>query len=149
MELVIPEGAQVHITVGHPPLLALPAASPPQALPEALPPRRGRPLLRGTLAIALLAAAFIAGRHTGAPPAPIGTATAALTAPNPGPRPVERAFPDRALPHSAPVVSAQGEAPTQVPAALAEQLRMPPTMIPPPGQVAASANAPNPFGLHE
>jgi hypothetical protein len=43
MQLVIPEGAQVHITVGHPPLRALPAAPAPQALPEALPPRRGRP----------------------------------------------------------------------------------------------------------
>ena len=147
MELVIPEGAQVHITVGHPPLLALPATSTPQALPEA--PQRRRPLLKGTLAVALLAGVFVAGRHSGAPPAPIGTATAALTAANPGPPPVERAFPEAPLPHTPPPVSAQGQAPAQVPPALAEQLRQPPTVIPPPGQPAPGAGASNPFGLQE
>jgi hypothetical protein len=97
----------------------------------------------------MLAGAFIAGRHTGAPPVPIGTATAALTAPNPGPPPVEHAFPEQPLPHTAPRVLGQREAPTKVPAALAEQLRKPSTVIPPAGQAAASANAQNPFGLHE
>lgn len=152
MELVIPEGAQVHITVGHPPLLALPPTPPPPVLPEAVPPRRGRPLLKGTLAVALLACAFLGGRHTSAPPALVGTVTLALTAPNSGPLPVEHAFPDQPLPHTAPPVSAQGEPPAQVPAALAEQLRKPPTVIPPPGQAAATGQtggAPDPFGLHE
>lgn len=149
MELVIPDGAQVHITVGYPPLLASPVAQVPQTLLEAVPSPRRRPLLKGAVATALLLGAFLCGRHFDVPSEPIDPATAALTAPNLGPLPVEHAFPDHPLAHKKVAGPAQGDPSAQVPAALAEALRKPPTVILPPGHAAPPGSAPDPFGLHE
>jgi len=149
MELVIPDGAQVHITVGHPPLLAPPPAQVPQRLTEAVALPRRRTLLKGAAVAALLLGAFLVGRHSGIPPAPIDPATAAMTGPNLGPVPVEHAFPDRPLSQTAAAGPAPGQPAAQVPPALAEALRKPPTVIPPPGQAAPPVGAPDPFGLNE
>jgi hypothetical protein len=138
MELVISDGAQVHITVGHPPLLAPPSSQLLQTPSEAVPPPRRRPLVKGVLVMTLLVGAFLVGRHYGAASEPIGQATAALSAPNPGP------LLDRDA-----VGPPQGEPVAQVPPALAEALRQPPTVVPPPGQAAPPGSAPDPFGLHE
>ncbi len=59
MELVIPDGAQVHITIGHPPLLALPDEA--RAIAPSTERSRGR-LGKSLLVGALLFAAFEAGR---------------------------------------------------------------------------------------
>jgi hypothetical protein len=149
MELVIPDGAQVHITVGHPPLLAPPPPQLPQTLTEAVPLPRRRPLLKGTAVAALLLGAFLVGRHSGIPPTPIDPATAAMTGANPGLLPVEHAFPDHPLSQTAAARPAPGQPAAQVPPALAEALRKPPTVIPPPGQAAPPVGAPDPFGLNE
>ncbi len=149
MELVIPDGAQVHITVGHPPLLAPPAAQLRQTLTQAVPLPRRRRLLKGAVVTALLLGAFLVGRHFGVPPEPIDPAIAALTAPNLGPLPVEHAFPDHPLPPTAAAGPAPGASAAQVPPALAEALRKPPTVVPPPGRTAPPAGAPDPFGLNE
>jgi hypothetical protein len=138
MELVIPDGAQIHITVGHPPQLACPGAPLLQAPPDVVLPPRRRPLVKGALAISLLLGAFLVGRHYGVPSEPIGQATAALTAANLGPLPDR----DAVGPH-------QGEPAAQVPPALAEALRRPPTVVPAPGQTAPPGSAADPFGLHE
>jgi hypothetical protein len=149
MELVIPDGAQVHITVGHPPLLAPTAPQLPQTLTEAVPLPRRRPLLKGTAVAALLLGAFLVGRHSGIPPTPIDPATAAMTGSNLGPVPVEHASPDHPLPQTAAAGPSQGQPAAQVPPALAEALRKPAIVIPPPGQAAPPVGAPDPFGLNE
>ena len=59
MELVIPDGAQVHITVGQPPLLALPQD--PRAV-ASLPERSSGRIVKSLLAGVLLIGAFQAGR---------------------------------------------------------------------------------------
>ena len=71
MELVIPDGAQVHITIGQPPVPALQHDTGPIALLPEQP--RGR-IAKGLLAGALLFGAFQAGRFL---PHHAGTADAA------------------------------------------------------------------------
>ena len=155
----IPEGAHIQIIVGS----RAPAAGrdTPPALLDAAPverpaPRSGRPLLKGGLALMLLAASFIAGDYFASRPrAPELTRAAAALARPAAPAGEQHAFPDRPLPREAAAPSGQ------VPTEFQKQLQQPPTVIPPPGQAAAlpapgpgpgfsgtgSAPGKNPFGL--
>jgi len=136
MELVIPDGTQVHITIGNAPLLAMPneAASQPAT------PNSGGRFLKGVVAGVLILGAFQAGRilsHRG-DPIPPAQASVAERAP-----PV---LPRAATPADQPVAA-------EIPPAFRDKLAQPPQVAPPPGQAAVVApGAPtpaNPFGLHE
>lgn len=122
MELVIPDGARVHIIIIGGPLLALPneVARP---LPE--PARAwGQPVLRAVLAVSLIVGGFEAGRFVPRQPAAVPGAQAAAQAPAPSPG--------------------------DVPSGFREQLSQPPQVAAPPGQAKPPAGAPaspNPFGL--
>jgi hypothetical protein len=136
MELVIPNGAQVHITIGKPPLLALPSETAPQ--PAAL--KSGGRFLKGVVAGVLILGAFQAGRvmsHRGDPIPPAQASVA------------ERAPP--ALPRTA-APADQPEA-AEIPPAFRDKLAQAPQVAPPPGQAAVVApgtpTPANPFGLHE
>jgi hypothetical protein len=135
MELVIPDGAQVHITVGQPPLLALPQD--PRAV-ASLPERSSRRIVKGLLAGVLLIGAFQAGRFL---PHHVETASAAQPPTSPAKPSVTGS-------------SAAGE----IPPAFRAQIAQPPHVVPPPGAAPAAATggstapaaapAPaNPFGL--
>lgn len=141
MQLDIPDGAQLHIVIGKPPLLALPDET---AAPRAAA-RTGHYLLKGVAALALLCGGFEAGRHVADRPGAGGPLQAALAQPRPAPTAAtgQHAFPERPL-----LRDATGQAAAQVPAAFAAQLRQPPVVIPPPGQ-PATGGAPgrNAFGL--
>jgi hypothetical protein len=135
MELVIPEDAQVHITIGHPPLLALPHDPRAVASPPGRPSGR---IGKGLLAGVLLIGAFQAGRFL---PHRAETASAAqppATIAGPG--------------------VTNGGAAAEIPPAFRAQMAQPPQLIPPPGGAApgsgsgaaapsAAPAAPNPFGL--
>ena len=130
MQLVIPEGAQVHITVGHPPQLSLSGAT---AMPSA-----GR-VLKGFLAAVVIFGAFQIGRFIPHHPDAVPFARAADTGQAQTVRPVR------------PTDGVQPD-PSQIPPAFRQELARPPQMEPAPGHVAVSPNAPapaNPFGLHE
>ncbi len=136
MELVIPEGAQVHITIGNTPLLALPNETAPQ---PATPRSSGR-FLRGVVAGVLILGAFQAGRIVSHRGDPIPPAQASV---------VERAPP--VLPRAG--GAADQPAGVEIPPAFRDKLAQPPQVAPPPGQaVVAAPGTPtpaNPFGLHE
>ena len=158
MELVIPDGQQVHIAIGNPPLLALPSEAP--AAPAApATPRRGHPYVKGLLALVLLVGAFEAGRRL--PPAgeSVAPARAALATRDALPSPADQA-PVPGRPSSLDLTPPNRPAtPAQVPPSFAEQLRQPPTILPPTGRPASGnpggpagtpGSAPaNAFGLHE
>ena len=163
MELVIPEGAEVHITIGRAPLLALPGATPVDAAPAQPPVSRPRPVLKAIAGFVLLIAAFEGGRYVAARPTATEPAQAAFVIPAPAPVGSEHAFPDRPLPQTA-----AAQQPSQIPPAFREQLAQTPRVTPAPGsqpapdsqpvsgesapgQPAASADGAtaNPFGLHE
>jgi hypothetical protein len=143
MELVIPAGVQVHITIGRTPLLALPD----EIARERPPARPSRPLLKGVLALVLLFGAFEVGRHVAAWPDTTGPTRAAFAMPGQAPAlgPEQHAFPDRPLPREAVAAGAPAQ---QIPPEFRQQLEQPPSVIPPPGQTPPGA-APekNPFGL--
>jgi hypothetical protein len=139
MELVIPDGAQVHITVGQAPLLAL--AQDPRAV-ASLPERSSGRIVKSLLAGVLLIGAFQAGRFL---PHHAETASAA--------QPTAAA--------AVPGVTGSSAA-GEIPPAFRAQIAQPPQVVPPPGAapaaatagaaggVAAPAAAPapaNPFGL--
>jgi len=159
MHLFIPEGVNVHVTIGSP----VPGAGTTPTYPcgsDAYPRPSGRPLLKGVLTVLLLGGTFVAGTYAGRAPGGAGlgsgrgaapAAQAALPAPYPGygalPSPPEqRAFPDRPLPRET-----AGADAGQVPEQFAQQLRQPPTVVPPPGQAAPAAGKPgkNAFGLED
>ena len=144
MELVIPDGAQVHITVGHPPLLALPHDRSADAPP---PGRSTGRLAKGLVAGVLFIGAFQAGRFL---PHHAQTASAA---------------PPAALAGSgaADGNAAGGNAAGEIPPAFRAQMAQPPQVVPPPGAAAPASDmggstgsptaapappAANPFGLH-
>ena len=136
MELVIPDGAQVHITIGNAPLLALPNETAPQ---PAIPKSGGR-FLKGVVAGMLILGAFQAGRilpHRGDPIPPAQASVGERTSP--------------VLPRAA-AAADQPEA-AEIPPAFRDKLAQPPQVAPPPGQaVVAAPGTPtpaNPFGLHE
>jgi hypothetical protein len=139
MELVIPDGTQVYITVGQPPLFALPHES-NAAAPQ--PARSSGRIVKTLLAGVLLIGAFQAGRFL----------------------PHHPDIPSAAQPASAAAVlgMAGSGAAGEIPAAFRAQVVQPPQVIPPPGAApvaapggsvgggAAPATAPsstNPFGL--
>jgi hypothetical protein len=136
MELVIPDGAQVHITIGNAPLLALPN----EAAPQPANPKSGGRFLKGVVAGVLMLGAFQAGRilpHRGDPISPAQASVA------------ERAPP--ALPRAG--AAADQPAGVEIPPAFRDKLAQPPQVAPPPGQPAVAApgspTPSNPFGLHE
>ena len=136
MELVIPDGAQVHITIGNTPLLTLPNEAAPQ--PAAL--KSGGRFLKGVVAGVLILGAFQAGRVMSHQGDPIPSAQASVADRTP---PV--------LPRAA-AAADQPEA-AEIPTAFRDRLVQPPQVAPPPGQaVVAAPGTPtpaNPFGLHE
>ena len=131
MQLVIPDGAQVHITVGQPPLLALPHDSRATAPSSE---RQRRRVTKGILAGVLLIGAFQAGRLL---PHHADMASAA--------------------PPAAAIASGatEGSAAAEIPSAFRAQMAQPPQVVPPPGArpvappgAPGSGTAPpNPFGL--
>ena len=140
MELVIPDGAQVHITVGHPPLLALPDES------RAITATTARP--RGRLGKALLAGIFLIGAFEAGRTFPHhADATSAAQPPA--------------------VVAGSGVAEDrdagEIPRAFRDRIEQAPQVVPPPGAAsvaptngstgsagvpAAAPTQANPFGLH-
>jgi hypothetical protein len=136
MELVIPDGAQVHITIGNAPLLALPNETAPQ--PAAL--KSGGRFLKGVVAGVVILGAFQAGRVMSHRGDPIPSAQASVE---------ERTPP--VLPRAA-AAADQPEA-AEIPPAFRDKLAQPPQVAPPPGQAAVAApgtpTPANPFGLHE
>jgi hypothetical protein len=126
MELVIPDGAQVYITVGQPPLLALPHqphAVAPQYPPQ--PERSGGRIVKTLLAGVVLLGAFQAGRllpHQPDTAAAAQPTTAHLTA---------------AAAPGATESSAAGE----IPQAFRAQVAQPPQVIPPPGAPPAAGGS--------
>jgi hypothetical protein len=136
MELVIPDGAQVHITIGNNPLLALPNETAPQ--PAAL--KSGHRFLRGLVAGVLILGAFQAGRVISHRGDPIPPAQASVEERTPTGLPRAVAEPDQA-------------AAAQIPPAFRDKLAQPPQVAPPPGQAAVAAPGDPtpaiPFGLHE
>ncbi len=136
MELVIPDGAQVHITIGNTPLLALPN----ETVPQPATPKSGGRFLQGVVAGVLILGAFQAGRIMSHRDDPIPLAQASVA---------ERAPP--VLPRAG-AAADQPEA-AEIPPAFREKLAQPPQVAPPPGQaavVAPGTSTPaNPFGLHE
>jgi hypothetical protein len=145
MQLEIPETAYVTIVIGRA-VPAIGAGAPPTVLDaapgERSPPRSGRPLLKGCLAVLLLAASFAAGDFVANRP---GAAPAlAVTDPPPAALPPGASVGEHGSPAAAEV---------PVPDALRRQLRQPPAVVPPPGQAAEPASPGatlperNPFGL--
>jgi len=136
MELVIPDGAQVHITIGNTPLLALPNETAPQ---PAIRKSSGR-FLKGVVAGVLILGAFQAGRVMSHRDDPILPAQASVEERTPPVRPRAGA-------------AAEQPAAAEIPPAFRDKLAQPPQVAPPPGQpvVAAPGNPipANPFGLHE
>ena len=158
MELVIPDGALVHIAIGNPPLLALPSEAPAApALPPA--PRRGHPYLKGLLALVLLVGAFEAGRRLPPSGEGVAPARAALATRDALPPSADQALLPGRPSSFEPTPPNRAAAPAQVPPSFAEQLRQPPTILPPPGRstsgnpggpAGTTGSAPgNAFGLHE
>jgi hypothetical protein len=139
MELVIPDGAQVYITVGQPPLFALPHES-NAAAPQ--PARSSGRIVKTLLAGVLLIGAFQAGRFLPHHPDSASAAQPASAAAVPGP-------------------AGSGTA-GEIPPAFRAQVAQPPQVIPPPGAApvaapggsvggstgpAAAPATANPFGL--
>jgi hypothetical protein len=136
MELVIPDGAHVHITIGNAPLLALPIETTlhPVAMKSA-----GR-FLKGIVAGVLILGAFQAGRvmsHRGDPIPPAQASVEERTPP--------------VLPRAA--VAPDQPAAAEIPPAFRDTLAQTPQVAPPPGQAVGLApsnpTSANPFGLHE
>ena len=142
MDLVIPDGVPVHITIGNaPPLLALPNESDVRGLPAPRGSSGGR-LVKSVLAAVLLFGSFQAGRLTGHHVDAVSNAQAASEA--------------RATPMPAP--QADQAASTEIPPAFRNQMAQAPQVSPPPGQAPRTNTgtagpteppASNPFGLHE
>jgi hypothetical protein len=136
MELVIPDGAQVHIAIGSGPPLALPNENAPQLAAR----QRGSRFLKGVVAGVLILGAFQAGRIMSHRGDPISAARASVEASTPPTLPRATAAAD------------QPEA-AEIPPAFRDKLAQPPQVAPPPGQAAVVApgtpTPANPFGLHE
>jgi len=136
MELVIPDGAQVHITIGNGPPLALPNETAPQLAAR----QQGSRFLKSVAASVLILGAFQAGRIVSHRGDPIPEAQASIeTSTSP------------ALPRAG--EAADQPAHAEIPPAFRDKLAQPAQVAPPPGQaVVAAPGAPapaNPFGLHE
>jgi hypothetical protein len=153
MQFEIPEDAHVHIVIGKPTswafsprtcsagkayaglgpegageLVAL-SGEPSVARPA---PRFGRLLLKGGLAVIMLAGSFAVGQHFGSFPRPPELARTAVAVPRPAPTAEQHAFPDHLQPRGAEAQTAD-----QVTADFQKQLQQPPTVTPPPGETGA------------
>jgi hypothetical protein len=135
MELVIPDGAQVHITIGQPPLLALPRDPSAATSPTDRP--RGR-IAKGFVAGVFLIGAFQVGWFL---PHHAETASAAQPAAS-----------------GAGSGVTEGSAAAEIPPAFRTRMAQPPRLTLPPGVAAPSSGSagtapstapvsPNPFGL--
>jgi hypothetical protein len=154
MQFEIPEDAHVHIVIGKPGSAKVDAGLDPgpagallairgEASAPRPAPRFGRLLLRGSLAMMLLAGSFAAGQHYGSFPRAPELARTAVALPRPAPPADQHAFPDRPQPHESPAQTA-----SQLPADFQRQLQQPPTVTPPPGQtILPETPRKNPFGL--
>src|SRR5208282_3363289 len=136
MHLEIPEGANVQIIVGQRAALALPNET--DAAPR-LTARAARPWTRGIAVGLLLFGSFTLGQRFGGRPDASALAPAADTGARPEPAAVAGPVTADGLRGRQPAGAA-----AQVPPAFEQQLRRPPTVVPPPGQEAPGRS---PFGL--
>jgi hypothetical protein len=136
MQIEIPADAQVQIIVGRVrPAIGeggLPMVVEREAPASSDAGRGGRRLLKGTIAVLLLASSFAAGDYFGKAPNTLHLADAVTASAAPRP-----AVPDDL---STPTAAAR------VPPAFRRQLEERPAVIPPPGP-ATAAPGKNPFGL--
>lgn len=158
MQIEIPDGSYVHVSIGRVPMLALPPDGSGQLVSSTLatsPATTARPrygLLAG-IGLVLLVGGYTYGKTVGGRPQLLfGTSTQASTTAGTSAAvlPVKHAFPDRPLPR--PTASpSDGLSQTQIPADFAQQLRQQPTVTPPPGQTdtpASGSGSTDAFGLH-
>lgn len=143
MELVIPDGAQVHITIGSPPLLAL--------THEKAPPvqRRLRPVLGGIVVGVLMLGSYQVGKRTASPSSDRVAQVELRGGSSLAPQELAETRLAGGDPQrlTAPILPPPNE-PGRIPAEFAQQLRQARTVTPPPGQAAPAAPGANPFGLH-
>jgi hypothetical protein len=106
--------------------------------------RFGRLLLKGGLAVIMLAGSFAVGQHFGSSPRTPELARTAVAVPRPAPTAEQQhAFPDPPQPREA-----RAQTAGEVTANIQKQLQQQPTVIPPPGQTGAPGTpGKNPFGL--
>ena len=164
MQFEIPEGAHVHLIISKPTSWALSPrtcavgkacakldpgvggdflALPGEGTAARPAPRFSRLLLKGSLAVMLLAGSFAVGQHFASPSRAPKLARTAAALPRPALSAEQHAFPDPPQPREAPPQTA-GE----VTANFQKQLQQPPTVTPPPGQTGAPETpGKNPFGL--
>jgi len=161
LQLTVPDGVQVHVTIGNRPVPWVPGEVAPRSprRSDGYPRRSGAvpTTLKGLLTVVVLGGTFAAGIFAGSPPrsSSLAAALAAMPVPPPAgyaapPRPFlpeQHGFPDRPLPREPAGLAAPAAAQAQVPEQFAQQLRQPPTIIPPPGQAAGGPAARNAFGL--
>jgi hypothetical protein len=162
MYLIFPDGADVHVTIGNPPNLtvrgAVVAAPVSPRYSDGYPRHSGRPLLKGLVATMVLGVAFVAGTYAARPPAGAGRPAApareaALPPSYSRDAPLTpEAIEELARRFNAPR-DATGAGAGQIPEQFTQQLRQPPTVIPPPGQAAPTPAGgqprKNPFGLED
>jgi len=147
MQIEIPDGAYVHLSIGHAPVPLLPAPPLSAPAPGAMAVLKPRRLLTSVAALLVLCGGYEVGRHTGPRGTDLQAAQAAPATPSAAAAPMreQHAFPDRPLPR---VPAAAAADPSQVPPAFTEQLRAAPAVQPPPGQPSSGSGGVNPFGLH-
>ena len=140
MNFEIPEGANVHITIGRAPPLAL---TDQRAEPPLRP--RGRGIIGTTLKFTSIAVLVIGAFWVGEQRVQAAGADTGFAAPPP----VNQAFPRAAPPPSQAAAAPPSPAtPDQIPPDFQAQLQQPPNIQPPPGQNPAAANGnQNAFGL--
>jgi len=135
MQIEIPADAQVQIIVGRGrPTIGeggLPVLVEREAAPPAGAGRGTRRLLKGVVAVLLLASSFAAGGYFGRAPDTLHLADAATASAAPRP----------SVPDLSPPTAAAG-----VPPAFRRRLQQRPAVIPPPGPATAAPGR-NPFGL--
>jgi hypothetical protein len=117
MELVIPDDARVHITIGQPPLLIPPSDT--RAVTSVSEPPRGR-IAKAILAGVLLIGAFQAGRFLPRHPDTASAAPTTAAAVAPG--------------------ATDGGAQGEIPPVFRAQITQPPRVFPPPGAAPAAAS---------
>jgi hypothetical protein len=136
MQIEIPADAHVQIVVGRGrPAIgesALPMLVEREAAASSGAGRGGRRLLKGAIAVLLLASCFVAGDYFGRPPDTLHRADAAAASAAAHPADSDDPAPRTAA--------------ARVPPAFRRQLQERPAVIPPPGP-ATAAPSKNPFGL--
>ena len=131
MYLEIPEGANVQIIVGTPPL-----ALADETRQECPTQTERRPILKGLVVVIALVATFLVGEHFGDRAA--GTQIAAVPMPRRSLAAEQHVFPDAPIPNPQSQQASRG-----VPPEFQNELRQPPTVTPPLGTPPGK----NAFGL--